>query len=604
MANSSSSSWWKPAAAASAAPSKPASASATSTAATPTIAAWGSQLFGTTSSSKANGRVPLPQAAPAAVQSVSYHPPPPAPAQPAPEELADDSVNSSTLSTTTPSPLVMEMIKSIYLESADSNGYCYQTSMVHLRMKSGTAFDPQLVGLKWFRAEEGGTFDSLNCSEQSFQPSVDDVDKRLCVQCYDLLDETSASFVEYGPVIMDPKVLDASQHPSLTFRLTEVGTSALVQFEYLADQHVLVRNGETLEVKELWQVVSNMPRQVVVDGMRAFDFESAFERDVATLTLRKHFPPVSEAKALRERIRELDTLLQIATKKSSMAETGKALAEIQSLKREVDKFKLQNQKLQQELDAALLVSKKLQETVRNHEHELAKSSGQAATQNQVQAHVARLEELCNSREGEIAELKTELVQRAQQAADFPAMQIKVGTAAKRVQELEQRLNASQEETQRLAGRRNASAQKADSLAKDMARLLRLCPGGVEEVDAVQRENAKLKQMLTELRTETKQLRQQTNLHAANAGNAGNSASFSARPPLFGINLLPGKSAGGGGGGAGKDPNQLGALANSLVLEVRAKDEQIELLQSTIDTLNIRNTELGRRLRDRGGEMTE
>ncbi|KAH9253386.1 hypothetical protein BASA81_008737 [Batrachochytrium salamandrivorans] len=604
MANSSSSSWWKPAAAATA-PSKPAPSSATTAA--PTIAAWGSQLFGT-NSSKANGRVPLPQAAPVAVQSVSYHPPPaPAPATTG-EEQADDSINSSTLSTTTPSPLVMEMIKSIYLESGDSNGYCYQTSIVHLRMKSGTAFDPQLVGLKWFRAEEGGTFDSLNCSEQSFQPSVDDVDKRLCVQCYDLLDETSASFVEYGPVIMDPKVLDASQHPNLTFCLTEVGTSTLVQFEYLADQHVLVRNGETLEVKELWQVVSNMPTQVVVDGMRAFDFESAFDRDVATLTLRKHFPPVSEAKLLRERIRELDTQLQIATKKSSMAETGKALAEIQSLKREVDKFKLQNQKLQQELDTALTGNKKLQETVRNHEHELAKGSGQAATHNQVQAHVARLEELCNAREGEITQLKTELVQRAQQAADFPAMQIKVGTAAKRVQELEQRLNASQEETQRLAGRRNASAQKADSLAKDMARLLRLCPGGVEEVDAVQRENAKLKQMLTELRTETKQLRQQTNLHAANSSNSGgggsNSTSFSARPPLFGINLLPGKSTLSGGGALGKDPNQLGALANSLVLEVRAKDEQLELLQSTIDMLNIRNTELGRRLRDRGGEMTE
>lgn len=279
-----------------------------------------------------------------------------------------------------------------------------------------------------------------------------------------------------------------------------------------------------------------------------------------------------------------------------MAETGKALAEIQSLKRDLERSKQQQGKLQQDLDQALQAKKAIEEVVRTQEQELRQSTSTG----QVLAQVARLEEQCKNKDVEMTKLQQELQQTAQQAAEFPVMQIQVGTAARRIAELEQKLTAVQDEAQRLAGRRNASAQKAESLAKDMSRLLRICPGGVDEVDAVQRENSRLKQALTELRSEVKQMRLQSNNASAAPSSASTGGSFSGRPPLFGISLTGKPSA----QQANRDPNQLGALANSLVLEVRAKDEQIEMLESTIEKLNIRNTELTRRLRDRGGEITE
>lgn len=65
----------------------------------------------------------------------------------------------------------------------------------------GCVADEHLVHLTWYRATAGGAFDVIQGVHGGFyQPSIEDVGARICVQCASAVDPSQATFAEIGPI--------------------------------------------------------------------------------------------------------------------------------------------------------------------------------------------------------------------------------------------------------------------------------------------------------------------------------------------------------------------------------------------------------------------
>ena len=244
----------------------------------------------------------------------------------------------------------------------------------------GSPEDVGLVGLRWFRAKEGGSFDQLaDVKGSTMQPSVDDAGCRLCVQCYDLKDEAQSHFAEFGPIALDPKTRDAALAKKVSLKAITMDMSDLY-LEREDDGPVTLRDAssgtsETPVDPQAWHLVPSEPKKVMY-GHREMYFASHLDRDVATVLVRSLCTPqtsrstspipssLSAASSAHpallptnideamQRIQFLekqlnDTQIQLATAmaakaRSGVAETGKALAEATSLRREVERLKAEN----------------------------------------------------------------------------------------------------------------------------------------------------------------------------------------------------------------------------------------------------------------------
>lgn len=70
------------------------------------------------------------------------------------------------------------------------------------RMVGGLA-DKDLVHLTWYRATAGGVFERIRGVHSGFyQPSVDDIGARVCVQCASAFDHAMSGFAEVGPIVL------------------------------------------------------------------------------------------------------------------------------------------------------------------------------------------------------------------------------------------------------------------------------------------------------------------------------------------------------------------------------------------------------------------
>jgi len=448
----------------------------------------------------------------------------------------------------------------------------------------GAPEDVGLVGLRWFRAREGNEFDPIDVRGSALQPSVDDVGCRLCVQCYDLKDETQAHFVEFGPMALDPKTLEAARARKVSLKAVSLELHELF-LEREGDGPITLRDGsKALLVDSLqWVVVPSEPKKVVYDK-RDLYFASHAERDVATLLVRSHSTPPHVASHTESpavgggdydavaRIAALerdlaDTRLQLAAAamankaRNGAAETGKALAEATALRREVDKLTKDNASLAQQL-AATRAAKEKAEADAATASERERACGDAARERD---EATVLLAATRARLGEAIERADKAERALGEAKDsVPVLKARAERAEMRANDLEAKLAAALGEADKAHARRNAAQQKADSLSKDMARLLRATPGGLEEVEEIVRQNHALAAQLEEVRAELKQARA----------------------------AVPSVASAGAGKPAvrGKD-RELGTLANSLMGEVKEKDEMIEALRAENAMLNVRVKEL-------------
>ena len=170
----------------------------------------------------------------------------------------------------------------------------------------------------------------------------------------------------------------------------------------------------------------------------------------------------------------------------------------------------------------------------------------------------------------------------------PDLKTRLKNTEERNLELESLLAKAKADAERAVGRRNAAQQKADSLAKDLARLLKATPGGLEEVEATIKENSILKATLAELRDKYNQVRTAYEIQMA-AVKAHSTKS------LMGTSLAPIAGP--------KVTEHLEQLANTLTQELKQKDEILESQKSDIERLTLRVHELQKRLRDRGGSVS-